>query len=316
MTLSQPAATGTEIPSRAWAEMILLSLVWGASFLSIAIALTAMGPFTAVLHRVGWAALLLWAFALALGHRLPRGRRVWTGFFVMGILNNVLPFSLMAWGQTQIESGLTAILNAATAIFAILVAAALFRDQKLSLRRLAGVLVGFSGVVLAIGAEALSGVDLRALGQIAVLGGAFSYALAAAWARVRLAGLPPVVSAAGMTTCSALTMLPLVWAIEGTPRLDLPWHVWAAIGWYAVPGTAIAYLLYYRILGMAGPGNLLLVTLMIPVVAIALGTGFLGERLAPAAIAGFGLLALGLLILDGRLARLPGRRRLRRKTAR
>ncbi|MEM8740760.1 MAG: DMT family transporter, partial [Pseudomonadota bacterium] len=158
---AQPTVARTEISSRAWAELGLLGLVWGASFVAIAVALREMGFFTVVLHRVFWAAVILWIWVLLRGLPMPRSARVWGALLAMGILNNVLPFSLMAWGQTQIESGLTAILNAATALFAVLLAAAVFADQRLSLRRLAGVMLGFFGVVVAIGAEALGGFDLR-----------------------------------------------------------------------------------------------------------------------------------------------------------
>ncbi|MEM9049771.1 MAG: DMT family transporter [Pseudomonadota bacterium] len=295
----------TDISTRAWGLLALLGLLWGASFVAVALALREMGPFTAVLHRVFWATLILWAVVLVRGLPLPRDLRIWGAFLVMGLLNNVLPFVLMAWGQTQIESGVTAILNAATALFAVLLAALVFADQRLSLRRLAGVVIGFSGVVIAIGYESLGGFDLRSLAQLAVLGGTVSYAMAGIWARLALTGLAPTVSAAGMTGAATLLMLPLAWGLEGRPDLALSAEGWAAIAYIAGPGTAIAYLLYYRILSLAGPGNLMLVTLLIPVVAILLGATILGETLAPAALIGFALLAVGLLILDGRhLARL------------
>ncbi|MEL6234793.1 MAG: DMT family transporter [Pseudomonadota bacterium] len=300
-TPAQPSAARPEISSRAWAELALLGLVWGASFVSVAVALREMGFFTTVLHRVFWAAVILWIWVVWRGLPVPRSARVWGALLAMGILNNVLPFSLMAWGQTQIESGLTAILNAATALFAVLLAAAVFADQRLTLRRLAGVMLGFVGVVVAIGAEALGGFDLRSLAQIAVLGGTLSYACAGIWARLALGGLSPAVSAAGMTSASALIMLPVAIWQDGLPGFALSIEGLAAIAYIAGPGTALAYLLYYRILGMAGPGNLMLVTLLIPVVAILLGAAVLGEALRPSALIGFVLLAAGLAMLDGRV---------------
>ncbi len=210
----------------------------------------------------------------------------------------------MAWGQLHIETGLTSILNAATAIFGVLVATALFADERLTPRRAIGVTLGFLGVATAVGLGALATFDLRSLGQIAILGGTLSYALAGAWARKTLSDLSPIVAAAGMLTGSSLLMIPAAWILEGPPDLTLAPRTWAAIGYYAVLGTAFAYLLYYRILAMAGAGNLLLCTLLIPPVAIILGAVVLDESLAPRAFAGFGLLALGLLILDGRILRL------------
>lgn len=288
---------------RAWAELILLSAVWGASFLAIRTALDEIGPLTVVAHRVGWAALALWAVMLAMRLPVPRAPRIWGAFLVMGLLNNLVPFGLMAWGQLHIPTGLTSILNAATAIWGVLVAALVFSDERLSARRAAGVALGFAGVVTAIGWRALADLDMRSLAQVAVLAGTLSYALAGAWARLRLGGLAPQVAAAGMLTASAAVALPLAWAVEGRPSLALAPVTWAAIAYCSLAATAFAYLLYYRVLASAGSGNLLLCTLMIPPVAILLGALVRGEELRPAAHAGFALLALGLLVLDGRLWR-------------
>lgn len=286
---------------RAWVDLLLLSLLWGGSFLSVRVALDELGVLWVVAHRVGWAALILWAYVLARGLALPRRPGVWGAFAVMGLLNNVIPFGLMAWGQLHIETGLTSILNAATAVFAVLVAAALFRDERLSARRLAGVTLGFAGVTVIIGPAALLSLDLRSWGQIAVLGGAFSYALAATWARVALSGLRPETAAAGMLAASAAIMVPLAWLFEGAPQAVLAYRTWAAIGYYAVFSTALAYLLYYRVLAAAGAGNAALVTLLIPPVAVALGATVLGEALPPRTFAGFAVLAAGLVLLNGRL---------------
>lgn len=283
--------------------MLLLALIWGGSFLSIRVALDEIGFVTSVAHRVFWAAVVLW---LVVGlHRLPlpRNPRVWGAFLVMGLLNNVIPFSLMAWGQLHIETGLTSILNAATAIFGVLVAALVFSDERLTLRRGIGVALGFFGVVTAIGLDALAQFDLRSLAQLAVLGGALSYALAGAWARVTLAGLAPQVAAAGMLTASALVMVPAAIWLEGWPSADLAPRTYLAIAYYAIIATALAYLLYYRVLAMAGSGNLMICTLLVAPVAILLGAVVLGEALRPQAYLGFGLLALGLMVLDGRVLR-------------
>jgi drug/metabolite transporter (DMT)-like permease len=160
-----------------------------------------------------------------------------------------------------------------------------------------------------VGASALGALDLRSLGQLAVIAGTVSYAFAAVWARARLGGLPPVVAAAGMLTGSSLVMIPLATAVEGAPRWDLAPGTWAAIVYAALASTALAYLLYYRVLAMAGSANLLLCTLMIPPVAILLGAAARDEALAPQALAGFALLGAGLLILDGRVLRALSPRR-------
>jgi drug/metabolite transporter (DMT)-like permease len=289
------------LTTRIWLELTLLALIWGGSFLAIRTALDEIGFLGSVAHRVLWAALVLWAIVALRRLPLPTSPRIWVAFLVMGLLNNVVPFSLMAWGQLHIETGLTAILNAATAIWGVLVAAAIFPDERLTARRLTGVLIGFLGVATAIGIANLRTLDLRSLAQLAVIGGTISYAFAGSWARAQLKGVSPLVSAAGMLTGSTLVMLPLAHAIEGPLPLTLEPRTWLAIAYYALASTALAYLLYYRILAAAGAGNLLLVTLMIPPVAILLGTWVRSEALAPNAYLGFSLLALGLLILDGRI---------------
>lgn len=295
--------TQKSISPRAWGELFLLGLIWGASFLTLRIALDEISVLTAVLHRVFWAMLVLWAVVIAMRLPVPREPKVWAGFLMMGLLNNVIPFGLMTWGQLHIESGLTAILNATTAIFGVLVAALVFADERLTWRKAIGVGLGFSGVTLAIGAGRLTDFDPRSLAQLAVLGGTLSYALASAWARARLGGLAPQVAAAGMLTGSTLILLPAALVIDGPVTLALLPVTWAAIGYYALVGTAGAYLLYYRVLAMAGSGNLMLVTLIIPPVAIVLGALVLGEELTPGAFAGFALLALGLAVLNGWIGR-------------
>lgn len=293
------------ISGRAWAELLLLAIIWGGSFLSVRVALDEIGFVSVVAHRVFWAALVLWAVVALLRLPVPRDLRIWGAFLVMGLLNNVIPFSLMAWGQLYIETGLTSILNAATAIFGVLVAAMVFRDERLTLRRGLGVTAGFGGVAIAIGLNNLAQFDLRSLAQLAVLGGAISYALAGSWARSTLSGLSPQVAAAGMLTGSSLIMLPAAVVLEGMPSLTLQADTIVAIAYYSLVATALAYLLYYRVLAMAGSGNLMLCTLLIPPVAIALGVWVRGENLSLQAYLGFSVLALGLLLLDGRILRRP-----------
>ncbi|WP_439522648.1 DMT family transporter [Marivita sp.] len=293
----------TSLSTRAWVELILLGLIWGGSFLAIRTALDEIGPLTSVLHRTGWAMVVLWGFVALKRLPIPRSPRIWGAFLVMGVLNNVIPFSLMAWGQLYIPTGLTSIFNAATAIFGIVVAALVFADEKLTARKVMGVGLGFSGVCMAIGVDALRQFDTTSLAQLAIVAGTLSYAFASAWARKMLGGIPPVIAAAGMLSGSTLCMIPLVLVIEGVPSLALAASTWSAIAYYAIIATALAYLLYYRVLGMAGSGNLLLVTLIIPPIAITLGALVRHETLHPGEYLGFGLLALGLSIIDGRLWR-------------
>ncbi|MHA7877205.1 DMT family transporter [Roseivivax sp.] len=301
-------APQTSISARAWIELTLLAIIWGASFLAIRTALDEIGPLTVVFFRVGIAAVVLWGWIWLRGLPLPKGAALWRAGLVMGLLNNVLPFTLMAWGQLHITTGLTSILNATTAIWGALVASLAFADERLTPRRALGIALGFAGVAMAIGPGALGGLELANLGQFAVIAGTLSYALAGVWGRRHLSNLRPEVAAALMLTGASALILPLMLAVEGLPPLQLAPITLTAVLYYAVIATAFAYLLYYRILAMAGASNLMLVTLMIPPMAIALGALVRGETLPPNAWAGFGLLALGLLVLDGRVwARLARR---------
>ena len=292
----------------AWGELALLSLIWGGSFLSIRLALNEIPFVTSVAHRVFWAAILLWIFVLWKRYPLPATPAAWLACFIMGMLNNVIPFSLMAWGQLYIESGLTSIFNAVTAIFGVLVAAIFFADERLTPNKIIGVVLGFIGVATAIGIENLLHFDIRSAAQLAVLAGTLSYALAGVWARKTMSQLKPQVAAAGMTSGAAIVMVPLALAIDGAPSFDLSPTAIGAIFYYAVIATAVAYLLYYRVLAMAGSGNLMICTLLVAPVAIVLGAIVLGEQLAPRAYIGFAILGLGLLMLDGRILKLAAKK--------
>lgn len=287
--------------TRAWAELLLLGIVWGGVFLAARLALNEVSVLTAVAHRTFWAALVLWAAVFVLRLPIPTSPRIWGAFAVMGLLNNIIPFTLLNWSQLHIESGLASIFNATTAVFGVVVAAMFFADERMTTRKAVGVAVGFAGVATAIGLENLTQFDITSIAQLAALGATLSYAFAGVWARKRLAGLSPQVAAAGMVTCSALFALPAAWIVDGPFRFDLMLVTWVSLAYYSVIATAGAYLLYYRVLDMAGSGNLMLVTLLIPPLAIVLGALVLNESLSPNAFIGFGLLALGLVILDGRI---------------
>jgi drug/metabolite transporter (DMT)-like permease len=291
--------TQTSLSLRAWAELILLAVIWSASFLAVRTALDEIGPFTAVLWRIGLAAVLLALWCALRGVPWPP-RRSLAPLAVMGVMNTALPFSLLAWGQQFISTGLTSILNASTAIFGVLAAALLLADERLTAPRAAGVALGFAGVVTVIGPDALLAFDLTSAAQLAVLGATLCYALSGVWARKRLSGLPPVTAALGMLTAATLVMVPVTLMVEGVPSVALQPATLAGILYAACASTALAYLLYYRVLAMAGSGNLLLVTLLIPPMAIALGALVRDEALPPQAFAGLALLATGLMLLNRR----------------
>lgn len=295
--------TQKTLSPRALTELLALATIWGASFIANRLALEGLAVFTTVALRVAGAAVLLWAVVRLRGLPVPRGARIWAAFLIMGVMNNALPFTLITWGQLTIPSGLAAILNATTALFGVIVAALVFADERLTRARGLGAMLGFAGVVTVIGPAALLRLDLGSVAQLALIGASLSYAFAAAFARRALRGVAPMVSAAGMVTGASVVMLPLALAVDGMPVLSQPASVWGAVVYMAVMSSAVAYLLYYRVLEMAGAGNLTLVTLLIVPVAIVLGALVFDEVLPLRAYAGFALIGAGLAIIDGRLPR-------------
>jgi drug/metabolite transporter (DMT)-like permease len=291
----------------AWALLGLLGLIWGGSFLANRAALAEVPVLTVVAFRVTGAAVLLWAYVAIRGLPVPRGPRIVAVFFGMGLLNNVLPFSLIVWGQQHIASGLAGILNAATAVFTVLLVALIFPDERLTGRKAVGVTLGFLGVATAVGLHNLAALNFASLGQMAVLGATIAYALSGVFGRIFLKGIRPEVSAAGMLAASACVMVPAALAVDGPPALDYGPGSWIALAYLACFASALAYILFYAVLGLAGAGNLSLVTLLVAPIAIVLGALVYGEALRPSAYLGFALLALGLLVIDGRLLRVRPR---------
>lgn len=286
--------------AREWSLLVLLSILWGGSFFFAKVALAELGPFTVVFFRVGLAALALNIMASAVGQSLWGASTPWRQLVVMGALNNALPFSLIFWGQTTITSGLASILNATTPLFTVLVAHALTRDERMTVRKLFGVLAGLAGVAILIGPD-LGG---SIWGQIACLAAALSYAFAGVYGRrFQAMGVAPMQAAAGQVTASAMLILPIMLFVDRPWELASPPSgiVWAALAGLALLSTALAYVLYFRILAAAGATNLLLVTFLIPVTAILLGAAFLGERLELRQFAGMALIGLGLAAIDGRI---------------
>jgi drug/metabolite transporter (DMT)-like permease len=283
-----------------WAMLVVLSVFWGGSFFFIEVALRGFQPFAIVLLRVVLAAVILTGVVCLGGRRLPSSPGVWGSYFVMGALNNAIPFSLIIWGQTRIDSGVASILNATTPIFTVLLAHFLTSDERLTLRKIGGVFIGFLGVYIMLQPELKDGFSWRGLGQVAVLGAAVSYSLAGIFGK-RFKKTSPVGNAAGMLICSSVIMLPLV-LMTGALSLSRPTAAAvAALCGLATVSTAVAYLLYFRVLASAGATNVLLVTFLIPVGALLLGVGVLGEVIHILEYAGMGCIFTGLMVIDGRV---------------
>ena len=297
-------AAGTMI-SREWAMLVALAIVWGGSFFFNGVAVRELPSFTLVWLRVAVAAVALLAVMRLTGEHLPRDRHAWTAFVGMAILNNVLPFVLIVWGQHHIASGLASILNATTPLFTVLIAHWLTLDERLTPLKAAGVIVGFAGAVVMIGSDVLAGLGGGLLAQLACLGGALSYAFAGVFGRrFRRMGVPSLATAAGQVIASTALLLPVMLLVDKPWTLAMPHAATlAAILGVGTLSTALAYMLYFRILAAAGATNLLLVTFLIPVSAILLGALVLGETLLPRHFGGMALIGIGLACIDGRLPR-------------
>ncbi len=289
---------------REWGLLIILSMLWGGSYLFAGVALKELPPFTIVLLRVGIAALALHLWLRARGVEFPVNGEALAAFAVMGLLNNAIPFSLIVWGQTQIASGLASILIATTPVFTVIVAHVLTSDEKITPSKLAGVTAGFAGAAVLIGADLLNGLDGPALAQLAILAAALSYGFSGVYGRrFKAMGIAPAAAAAGQVTASTLIIAPLALLVDQPWTLGMPGlNVWLAVLAFAILSTALAYIIVFRLIASAGATNTWLVTFLIPVSAILLGWLFLNEALLPRHFAGMAMIALGLLLIDGRMA--------------
>jgi drug/metabolite transporter (DMT)-like permease len=299
--MTQPAAPPTLGP-REWALLLLLGLVWGASFFFFKILVAALPPFTVVFGRLLIAAVAMTVIARASGAWRGLSPRQWGDFLVFGAIANAVPFTLIAYGETGISSGMASILNATTPIFTVLVAHVFTHDDRLTWNRAIGVVACFAGVVVLVGPSSLTEAGRADLpGQLACLGASIAYGFAGVYAR-RYRGLPPLQVVTAQLTASALIMAPLSLLIDRPWTLPAPGAtVWASLLGLALLCTAFAYLLYFRVLKTAGATNVSLVTFLAPVSAIILGVAILHEPLEPRAIVGLAVIGLGLAAVDGRL---------------
>ncbi|AYD01303.1 DMT family transporter [Neorhizobium sp. NCHU2750] len=289
-----------------WGLLLVLSVLWGGSFFFSKFALAELPPFVIVFARVAIAAIALFAYLRATRQPIPADRTTWAAFFGMGLLNNLIPFSLLFWGQTQIASGLASILNATTPVFSIMVAHCLTADERLTANKIAGVALGFAGVAVLMAGNALSSQSVPALAMLACLTAALSYGFAGVFGRrFRRMGIAPAIGAFGQTAATTVMTIPLVLVFDAPWTLHMPGGATiAAVLALGLFSTALAYIIFFHILAVGGAINSSLVTLLVPVSAIVLGSLFLGERLAINHLVGMALISLGLLSIDGRLLRL------------
>lgn len=283
--------------------LLALSFLWGGSFFFVGVAVRELPTFTVVVARVALAALILLAVLRLRGIAMPTDAGVWRAFFAMGLLNNVIPFSLLVWGQAHIASGVASILNAATPVATVVVAHFLTADERMSGLRVAGVLVGLAGVGVMVGFEAMETTGLAVWGQAACASAAIAYAFAGVYGRrFKAMGISPMATATGQVCASSVVLLPLMAVVDQPWTLPLPgMATLASLVGVAALSTALAYILYFRILATAGATNLLLVTLLIPATSIALGVSLLDETMRMSHFIGLAVIGCGLLAIDGRL---------------
>ena len=285
-----------------WALLAILSVVWGGSFLFVGVAVRELPPLTIVAIRVLTASFALLLVLKIMGVDLPRTRQAWGAFLGMSILNNVIPFTLIVWGQSHIASGLASILNATTPLFTVIVAQYFTDDERLTGQKVSGVIVGFIGVAVMIGSAALTSWDTSILAQLAVLGAALSYGFSGVFGRrFKTMGIPPLATAAGQVTVSSALLLPVALLVDRPWSLAMPsTQAILSLAALGLVSTAFAYLIFFRLLARAGATNVGLVTFLIPVSAILLGVLILGETLAARHVAGMALIGAGLVLIDGR----------------
>jgi drug/metabolite transporter (DMT)-like permease len=289
------------IDQKDWKLLAILSVLWGGSFFFTGVAVRELPPFTIVLARVGLAALLLVPIHWIKLGRLPSSFVSWRAFFMMALLNNVIPFSLFVFGQREITSGLASVLNAATPLFTVLVMA-LFGEEKLIYRRVLGVLLGLVGVGILRAQTPLTLADAHTLGIVLCLGGALSYGFAGLWGRRHLSGVPPLTAATCQLLCSTVVVGALA-AINERPWVlapPSPATIWSLVG-FACLSTALAYIIFFQILVRSGASNVMLVTLLIPVTSNLLGYFVLGEVITSREVVGGAVIASSLLLIDGRV---------------
>jgi drug/metabolite transporter (DMT)-like permease len=293
---------------RDWAKFSLLSLAWGSSFLFIKIGLEGYSPLMLGWLRLSIAALSIWAVVAWQRLRPRRSLKLIGALFLVGLVNNAVPFTLIPWGQRYIASGLAAILCSSTPLFTIVIAHFILADERITLRRLAGLALGFAGIIILMAPEAVrSGGDLfnsaSLHGQLAVIVSSLCYALATSFVRRYLRDEDPIVLTAGQTATASLWLLPLVLLTEHPINVfQVSFSSAFSALWLGLVGTGFAYLLYFKLLARVGATRVTLVTYIVPIVGVILGAVFLRESITWLMLGAMTMILSGVIIVNG----LPG----------
>lgn len=288
---------------REYALLLLLALLWGGSYPLIKLALESFTPLTLIAFRVSVAAVLLWAIALAQGLRPPSGLGIWSALLLQAVFNSIGAWTLLAWGQQHVDSGLAGVLNSTAPIFVFFLALALGLSTRFEPLKLAGALTGLAGVAALMGPEALSGLGTDLLAQAAILAGAILYACAALYGR-RFSELPPIVTAAGTMSWATLALTPAAFWIEAPLSLALSASSVAAATALATLSTALALLIYFRLIRTIGSLGTASQAYLRSAIAVLLGAVFLGEPVTTGMLFGVGLVLVGMVLLNATPARM------------
>ncbi len=285
-----------------WGQLVLVAAIWGTSFFLIEIALRDIGPFTLVFYRLVVAAVFSVFVLFLSGARLPLDASSWWRFFVLGAFNTSIPFMLISSGQVYINSSLASILNATVPVFTVIMAHFLTHDEKMTRLRLLGVIIALGGVCLLLGPDAFAGHSSSLLGQLAVLGGAMSYAYAGVYAR-RFDQIPILQAMTGTLIAACLLSCPFALVFEYPLVTEISRATICAIVFMALLATAFSYIVYFHVIRTAGATNTLLVVFLVPVTAILLGIIFLDESINARMMCAILVVFSGLAVVDGRLVR-------------
>ena len=286
--------------NRDWFLIISLGILWGASFLFVEVLLDLINPFLIVYFRVSIASIILVLFLYLSKTKFKFSNKIIYNLFIMALLNNVVPFLMIAYGQQTTTGGLASILNANTSLITILLASMFISYEKLTVNRLFGVLVGLFGIIIAVGYESFLTIYDNSYGKFLILLATVSYAFAGIWAKLKLSDVPPLISATGMLTFSTVILSPFAAIYFNDDLINLNFPIIFYSIMFAVLCSVIAYFLYFKILEKTGAGNLLICTIIIPPASIILNSLILGQVIAISELIGLMIITVGLIILDGR----------------
>ena len=288
--------------NKAWFLLLFLSFLWGGSFYFIGEGVKFVPPITLVWYRVFFAGIALYLLLLWRKQKLPSQFEFWFRVSIMAILNNIIPFTLIAWGQQTISGGLAAIINSNTAFATVFLSAIFICSERLDIRRVIGTLIGVVGVVFVIGIETLGEITITSLSQLAVLFASISYALGSVWGKINLSIYKPMHIACGTLLVGSFMAAPIVILADGLPDIALfKWKFILILVGLSIAGTSFAYVVYFRILELAGASSLMLVTIIVPVFAVSIDAIILSKWITIQTLGGFIIISLGLSLIDGRI---------------